>query len=308
MIAKYASAAARCPACGQPLDPPDVARCPLCKQSLAVEDFRATGEDITPYAKSLAAGRGGWLAMCQWVCTAGGQRLKHIALIRASHASRRFALICCLWFSLGLALVQGTRTGWNATRVFPDTPIVKPAGGGWMKLVTSSATNPNELWWNGAQSLIGAVVGGLSGLLILALWRTLAGVGVILAHPASFRGEQRMTAALHYSLAWGMPAFLASVLFLFRPLCICGETAKASWAPPDSMVLTVAGVLGAISATGWWIWLVRLGATAPPAVGSRVTVFMLVGAPGLAIALGAGWWFGWEWISPRLFTLMNMQF
>ena len=73
-------------------------------------------------------------------------------------------------------------------------------------------------------------------------------------------------------------------------------------------ILTVAGVLGAISATGWWIWLVRLGATASPGASGGVTAFMLVGAPGLAIAAGAAWWYGWEWASPKLFTLLNMQF
>lgn len=310
MIVKTASAATvRCPACGQPLESPDAARCPLCKQSLAVDDFRSTGVDITPYARAFAEGRRGWIEMSQWICTAGGQRLKHVAMIRASDASRRFALIGCLWFSLGLAVFQGTRTGWNPIRVAPDIPnVAKPIGQGWMKLVAASGSSPNEVWWNPAQAMIAAVAGGLSGLILLSLWRGLARKGVTLAHPAAHRGEQRMTAALHYSLGWGGLALIASMLCILRPLTLCGEAARWSWSPPDMLILMVAGVLGAISATGWWIWLVRLGATAPPAASGRVTAFMLLGAPGLAIATGATWWYGWEWAEPKLFTLLNMQF
>lgn len=310
MIAKTPNVATvRCPACGQPLNPPDAARCPLCKQPLSVEDVRSTGEDITPYARAFAEGRSGWLEMCKWICTAGGQRLKHLAMIRASDASRRFALVSSLWFALGLTIVQGTRVGWHALRVAPDLPNTsRPVGQGWLKILAAGPTNTTELWWNPAQAMIAAVCGGLAGLAALLLWRALAAIGVSLAHPSEFRREQRMTAALHYSLAWGAPALLAALACILRPVTIYGDAARVSWTPPDVALLMLGGVLGAISATGWWIWLVRLGATAPPSASGRVTAFMLLVAPGLAIAGGAGWWYGWEWVEPKLFTLLNMRF
>jgi len=309
MIAKSPSpATVRCPACGQLLDSPDAARCPLCQQSLAVEDSRSTGIDITPYAKSLEAGRGEWAAMCKWVCLAESRRLKHLALIRASDASRRFALISCLWFSLGLAVVQGARSGWHQVLVAPDsTAIIKPTGQGWTTVATNLGSGV-ELWWNPARAMVSAVAGGLLGLAVLSILRGMATAGARHAHGAAVRDEQRMTAALHYSMAWGGPALAAAMLCVLRIPAIVGETARWSWAPPDTGVLMLCGILAAISATGWWIWLMRLGATAPQVSRGRVMAFFLIGVPLLAAGGGAGWWYGWEWGGPRLFAALNMQF
>lgn len=311
MIAKTTSSVTtvRCPACGQRLDPPDATRCPLCKQALAADDLRVTGEDVTPYAKSYAAGERGWRGMCKWVWLAGSERLKHLALIRASDASRRFALNSCLFFALGLVCFQGTRIGWNRVAKAPDSQTAaRPTGQGWVRVVPSSAGNAVELWWNPAQAVIGGVLGGLAGLAVMAVARAMAAKGVDLAHRSAFRGEQRMTAALHYSSAWGVPALAAALFCLARPLALAGEAAKASWLPPEAGILTLGGVLAALSATGWWIWLVRLGATAPTATRGRVAAYFLVGAPFLAVAAGTGWWYGLEWINPRLFVRLNLQF
>ena len=94
----------RCPACGQRLDPPGATRCPLCNFDFG--DDRVTGADVTPYAKAYTQGDPGWSAMCRWVWFAGAERLKHIALMRASAAARRFAWTNTLWLALGLAVVR----------------------------------------------------------------------------------------------------------------------------------------------------------------------------------------------------------
>lgn len=309
MIAKSANpTSVRCPACGQPLNPPDAARCPLCHQPLTVMDSRPTGEDVTPYARSRERGRGKLSEMIRWVTLASSQRLKHLAMIRASDASRRFALVSCLWFALGLAVVQGSRTGWRTVLVAADSAsVIKPTGQGWIKAAVWRSGG-SELWWNPAQAMIGAAAGGVAGLLILGIWRALLTAGVRIAHGGEHRQEQRMTAALHYSLAWGGPALAAALLCVIRIPVIIGETAHWSWTPPDMGILMFCGILAAVSATGWWIWLVRLGATAPQVCRGKVTAFFLIGAPLLTAGAGAAWWFAWEWGGPKLFEAMNLQF
>jgi len=281
----------------------------LCKQTLATDDTRVTGEDVTPYARAYAAQERGWRGMCKWVWLASSERLKHLALIRASDASRRFALNSCLFFALGLVCFQGTRVGWHRVSTAAGSQEAsRPSGQGWTRVAPSSAANPVELWWNPGQAVIGGVLGGLAGLAVMGIARGAAAKGVQRAHRGEFRGEQRMTAALHYSSAWGVLALPAALVCLVRPLALIGEAARWSWSPPDVGVLTVAGVLAALSSTGWWIWLVRLGSTAPTATRVRVAAFFLVGAPLLVVAAGSAWWYGLEWVSPRLFARLDLQF
>ena len=96
------SATLRCSACGQVIESSEPSCCPLC--GFDFHDDRATGADVTPYAKAFALGDPGWARMCEWIWFAGWSRLKHMMLMRASAASRQFAFVglVCLTLSLGL--------------------------------------------------------------------------------------------------------------------------------------------------------------------------------------------------------------
>ncbi len=301
----------RCPACGQRVDPPGATHCPLCNFDFG--DDRVTGADVTPYAQAYAQGEPGWWTMCSWVWLASAERLKHLALMRSSAASRSFALRTSLLLALGLAVFQGTRVGW--LRVPRAGPIMKPAGGGWFHV--ADMPHPNvpgfladsfDLWWNPAQAMIGSVVAGLTGLLALVIVRHVVGLGIRLAHRREYRNEQRMSAALLYSTAWGVPALIGALLCLLRPLAFVGEVARWSWAIRDQTVVMLAVIGMALSTLIWWLWLIRLGATAPHATRTRVSGFLLVGAPLIAVAVVAGWWYSLEWLYETVFFRLNLHF
>ena len=114
--------ATRCPACGQRVLEPASTSCSLCGFSFG-DDDRATGSDVTPYAAGYAEGKRGWRAMCVWVWLAGQERLKHLALTRASAASKCFARWNLLLLALGFGLLQGTRYSWYE---LTNSPALEP--------------------------------------------------------------------------------------------------------------------------------------------------------------------------------------
>ncbi len=306
----------RCPACGQRLDPLPARRdCPLCYFDFG--DDRVTGADVTPYAKAYAQGDPGWSAMCRWVWFAGAERLKHIALMRASAAARRFAWTNALWLALGLALFQATRVGWQWVYESPavhPTGSIRPVGGGWLHLAAAPRPLPPgreipvDLWWNPAQAVIASVLAGVTALLLMWLLLVLIRAGVALAHTAPYRGEQRMTAAFLYSSAWWIPALAGIVVGFLRPLSFVGLVSRwASYPSERGLNLTAAAVVG-FAATMWWFWLIRLGATAPARTRSRVMAFCTLGIPVLLAAASVAWWFGLDRLHELLFRSLNMRF
>ena len=113
---------------------------------------------MTPYAKAYARGLAGWRRMGEWVWFCGHGRLKHLAMMRASAASRRFAHLNLALLAVGLALLEATRTGWRwvaASPAFEPTGSTQPAGVGWIHVVGASRPLPPDLppesivdlWW-----------------------------------------------------------------------------------------------------------------------------------------------------------------
>ena len=142
------------------------------------------------------------------------------------------------------------------------------------------------------QVLIAVVTAGLMALLLLSLVMYLLNRGVTLAHSAPYRGEQRMTAAIHYSTAWAMPMLLSLLVIELRPASFVGAISQWSWHPPERGVVLSAAVVAAFALTMWWFWLGRLGATAPARTRWRVIVLLVLGAPILVITSGVLWWYG----------------
>jgi hypothetical protein len=308
----------RCPACGQRLENEDTARCPLCNFELAV-DTGATGDDVTPFALAYAREESGRRRMCEWVWFAGVGRLKHLALMRVSAAARSFARLNLLLFAAGLSLIQATHHGWRAvtaSAAFEPAGSLRPLGQGWLHVaatpnpyrITQPPSVPVDLWWNPAQAVIAGVCGFLAALLLLRLVHVLMRAGVVLVHHARYRRGQRLSAALLYSTAWGLPLLFSAILFALRPLARIGAIERWSWYPSEYGFELAAGLIAAFDVAFWWFWLVRLGATAPTDTRSRVCAFFAVGAPLIAAAASVAWWFGLDAAVRALFTSWKLHF
>ena len=313
-----ASRIRRCPACGQRIQSTTIEpRCPLC--NFGFGDDRVTSADVTPYARAFSRGEPGRRRMAEWVCYAGGERLKHLALMRASAASRRFSRVNILLLAAGLGLFQATSVGWrwvtNAAAIEP-TGSTEPAGRGWFHVGAvprplspdRAPEIPVDLWWNPVQMVIAVVTAGLMALLLLSLVMFLLNRGVTLAHSVPYRGEQRMTAAIHYSTAWAVPMLLSLVVIELRPVSFVGAISKWSWHPPERGVVLSAAVVAAFAVTMWWFWLGRLGATAPARTRWRVITFFALGAPILVITFGALWWYGLDRLYNPLMKALDLSF
>jgi len=287
---------ARCPACGQPFEVGTARKCALCGYIIA--DERATSEDTSPYAVARADGERGWHRMCRWVWFAGPVRLKHMALIRASRASVRFARINTVLLALGLALFLATTNGWRwVTQSIALDPHMEPRGIGWLKaasvpsefLATQLTQVPATLWWNPVQSIIAFDIGCAVSLIALWLLQTLTRVGATLALQSAYRNEKRMTAALHYGTAWLLPILLGVLIACLRVISFFAEMRHWSWWPPRMLFELSAAVMVAFGAVLWWYWLIRLGMTAPPSTRVRVVAFLAIGPVVLLSVIGFGW-------------------
>jgi len=257
--------------------------------------------------------------MAEWVWYASGERLKHLTLMRASAASRQFAWLNILLLATGLGLFQATGVGWRWVTDSPTiepTGSVDPSGEGWIHVAAAPRPFPPgqpaemavDLWWNPAQMVIVVVAAGLAGLLVLRLGLLLVRIGVRWAHAVSYRKEQRMTAAIHYSTAWGIPLCVAAVVVGLRPVSYVGTMERWSWCPLQEGFVLAAGVLAAFGMVMWWFWLWRLGASAPARTRGRVIAFFAVGAPLIVAVTTAAWWWGLQLLYNPLFTALDVQF
>ena len=316
---KLQSGIRRCPACGHRLSHPVPPDCPLCK--LAFGDERITGTDRTPYARSYAHGVPGLRLMCEWVWCAGSGRLKHIALMRSSAASRRFARTQIALLALGFGLFQLGRKGWyrvSGAEQGGGVEIVKPTGQGWIHV--AAAPRPLELdlpdaaeidlWWNLPQATLGVAAAMLLGLLLLWLTMLLVQAGVRSAHRPQYRSEQRMTAAMHYSTAWIVPIFAAVVIFASRPIAYIGSMAQwgAWWTRLDTGLLWSGAAVAGTGIAMWWFWLARLGFSAPPKTRWRVAAFFGFALPVIVGGASYTWYYGLDMIDGLLVQGLRLQF
>jgi len=256
--------------------------------------------------------------MAEWVWFAGSERLKHLALMRASAASRRFAQRNLVLLAVVLGLLQATQVGWKWVSGGSAMNLVqagRPSGLGWLLvaaippelLVEVSSPTPTALWWNPIQAAAGIGTGTL--LAVALLWLVLVSVrgGTRLALTAPYRDEQRMTAAIHYSTAWSLPIVVAVLVAALTPISHIGEMARWQWYPPEKGFILSAAVVAGLGVALWWFWLIRLGATAPALTRARVVAFLGVGASGIAIAAVLTWRLGLGPIDEGLFQLMRLS-
>ena len=307
----------RCPACGQRFDAPSNLPCVVCGFTFA--DDRTTGTDVTPYAKAYSLHEPGWRRMCEWIWYAGSERLKHLMLMRASAASRRFARVNFMLLAIGLALLQTTRMGWHwvtATAAIETTGSTQPAGNGWIHVAAAPRPLPVDqaveihvdLWWNPVQAGVATVTAWSVGLLALWLILSLTRWGAEQSHRGPFRGEQRMTAAFHYATAWHLPMVVGAMLVALRPIAYIGTMARWPWCPPDRVFVLSGAVFAGAGVIGWWFWLVRLGASAPAQTRGRILAFFAAGTPLAVAAGGVVWWWGLDRLYHPLFHAIGVSF
>lgn len=306
----------RCPACGQRLDGSVSAACPLCGYHLT--DDRATGVDVTPYARCFAKGERGWWRMCVWIWLAGQGRLKHLAMMRGSAASRRFAWLNLFLLATVTALFQATQQGWwwvSRASTARD-PVRQPSGGGWLHVSSLSPNKipglapdaPVDLWWNPIQSLV-AVVGGFGAAIVLVLLSyALLSKTLRSAHKASYREEQRMSAALHYSTAWVVFVAIGVMLSWLRPLSYVGAMADWIWYPPLHFLNLLAAIVVAVGVSLWCFWMVRIAWTSPVSTRARVASFTVLGVPVIIAFTAAAWWNGQDMAYPWMFKYLKIAF
>ena len=274
---------------------------------------------MTPYSKSYARGTSAWRSMNEWVWFAGWQRLKHLALMRSSAASRSFVRINIFLLALGLIIFEASQTGWRVVtrevaNVAEGAAAPAPTGGGWLRLAESPTIQQpagripmqRELWWNPIQSGFAAVHAFVLGLIACLIGLRLLHVGIVRAHDSNHRHVRRMTAALRYSTAWVVPIALATIVAALRPIAYAGEVRQWSWYPSRQGFELSAAVLAAFGFFMWWFWLIRLGTTATGKTRGSVIFFMVVGVPLIAGIVGLGWYYSVEAMSRTLFRFMNV--
>jgi len=264
-----------------------------------------------------AAGESGWRTMLVWVWAAGAARLKHLAMMRDSAASRRFARLNLLCLTLGLGLVAWTRVGWAWTgggAARASDALIRPLGEGWVRVASAPeplpagwpVETPTALWWNSAQAILAVIASTVTVLIVVLAWTWVMRFGVRRAHRFDYRGEQRMTAALHYGTAWIVPLMVGLLVYATQPVSYVGPLIQSSWIPPPGVFTLVVGGVTGLGLVLWWFWLIRLGFTAPANTRARVVLFFAVGAPTLTAALLTAWWLGLPYILTPLFRAMGI--
>lgn len=316
-VGAHASSFQRCPACGQALPQPTPTRCPLCE--LDFGDDRTTGVDLSPFAVTYAQQSGGWRQMCEWIWFAGAERIKHLALMRSSSASRRFRSLNLFAGAVALALVQLATAGFHwsaATAAAEPSGSLAPRGQGWVHVASAprplSLDLPAEvkvdLWWNPILSAMQVILGFAAGWFALAALLGLLRISSTAAHAPSLRQDGRLTAALQYSTAWAVVPLISAMLYCVTPLARAGSLAGWTYCPPAEAFSLASAALAGLGGALWWFWLIRLGFTAPPSSRHRVATVFLLGMPILAAGLGAGWWFGLLELQKLLARFLQLEF
>ena len=311
------AALVRCPACGHKLDEPTPPKCPLCHVDFG--DDRITGLDVSPYAKAYARDAHGWHGMCEWVWFARTERLKHLALMRSSAASRRFRRINIFVLSLSLAAFEMTRSGWRWVRASPalePTGSRTPGGHFWMHAAQAPRPLPLDqpeeafvdIWWNPVQAMIASAAAFLAALLLLAVALAILRRFTDKAHLPAYRGEGRLSAAQDYGTAWLVPVLVAALIATLRPISYVGAMNGWSWSPPRSVFELSAAIVAAFAGILWWFWLIRLGATAPPKTRGRLVTYFALMTPIVFACAITAWWVGIPALCRPLFGYLELRF
>lgn len=308
-----------CSNCGTLLDG-SFQECPHCRAQ--IREQVSPAEDVTPYAQILRSGRRdqpGWQRMCEWVWFASTQRLRHLAPMQASSASRRFANINIFLLAVSVAMSQASRIGWrwvSAVAFVEPTDSTEPIGRVWIHVGGAPRPLPPgqpaeiavDLWWNPMQSLVAAFSTALVVVTLCLLLLSITGRVADTLHRPPYRGHRRLVSALRYSTAWVVPIVIAGCIAGVRPILYIGRMQQWGGCPTAESAIIPAAVLAGLGLFLWWFWLLRLGAASPAGNRARVTIALGVIAPTLAALAVSGAWMAMDRAYLPLFRMMDLQF
>lgn len=303
----------RCPACGEPVHAPIPEACSLC--GFRFSDASVTSADFTPYARAYVEGERGYFRMIRWVWRAGGARLRHLALVQSSAASKHFATVHLVWLTLVVFVLELTRSGWHRISGSSTGPY-EPSSEGWFRLGGMDRPFPagvplsrtGDLWWSPAQALVAGVLSLLLAPLVLLLMHKLIRAALSISYPVKYRDEFRMSAGMHYATAWFLPAIVGGMLVLLRPWTFYGSSRPAGPVVAEATVAIVAATPGIVGFFGWWFSLVRMGFAAPQRCRSRVVTALGVFAPLIVCGGCLAWWFGLPPLLNLIYETLRIQF
>jgi len=303
-----------CPACRNPMMSTPSNKCPLC--GFALDALEAVSDDTTPYAD--AAARRYWKMMC-WVIFAGSYRLSHLARMRRSRSSLRFAALSLSMLGLAGALAVLPSHGWERIEdrgaSYPQG-YPEPAGNGWQLIgklprppgLTAGELVMVRLWWNPglwAVSILVNFVCAFSLGWLLILWVTVRSNRALLAE---YRDEKRFTAAIDYCTANVPILLLAAAIYGSSVFQTLGRIQQWEVEWPRYFHTVPAYLLGGFGLFVMWFWLLRMAHTAPPATSARAGRYFGLWAPLFTVVLFGGWIVGQHHAMPYMARLLRMNF
>jgi branched-subunit amino acid transport protein len=273
-------------------------RCPLCGYLLDAD--KVVSDDSTPYAA--ARGCGYW-RMMWWTLPAGSYRLGHLARMRQSRASRRFAWWGLLMLSLAGVLVTLPRQGWERIEdrgVSYPSGYPQPAGQGW-RLVGRAPRPPAlppgqavvvRLWWNPS---LWAVSLAINFPVTLLLGHMLVSWVIARSNRAlrpEYRDDHRFSAAVHYGTAHLPLLLLAALLYAGSLLQDLSHIRQWDVQWPAYLHLVPAFLLTAMGLLLMWFWLLRMAHTTPPETSAAASRYFGLWAPLTVVVVLGSWLLG----------------
>jgi hypothetical protein len=212
------------------------------------------------------------------------------------------------------ALASFGLVGWHIVTNAPRdeaSPAPQPSGHGWYRLAGAGSPPPyhgravpTEVWWNPTQSALATASIFVVGLVVAGIILASQRAGAQRALGPKYRDQGRLEAALHYDTAWLMLLFPAAVLVALRHLADISTIARWPLAVPPAAIYAPAAVLALIATCGYTFGLVRVAATVPVAVRTRVVVFFALWNPLLIVvwmaAAAVGLYFWVRLLVPQL--------
>ncbi len=303
-----------CPSCDNPMMSTPDNKCPLC--GFALDALEIVSDDSTPYAE--AATRS-YLKMMGWVIFAGSYRLSHVARMRRSRSSLRFAALSLGMLGLAGALAVLPTHGWKPIEdrgaSYPQG-YPEPAGNGW-QLVGKLPRPPGlatgelimvRLWWNPglwAASIIVNFAGAFALGWLLMWWVTVRSNRALLPE---YRDEKRFTAGIDYCTAHLPILLLAAAIYGSSLLQVLARFQQWDVHWPAYYHTVPACLLGGFGLFAIWFWLLRMAHTAPPATSARAGRYFGLWAPLFAVVLFGGWIVGQHYAMPFIARLLHLNF
>lgn len=303
-----------CPFCTNPLLNPAQSMCPMCGAILSIPE--AVSDDCTPYTDKT---RRSYPKMMWWVLTAGSYRLGHIARMRRSRSSSRFALLSLLQLALACTLWTAPSHGWEriesrGSGLSDEYP--QPKGEGW-KLIgmapwardrVGGAAVLVRLWWNPGLWGITLAITFVATLLVgrFVLWWIRIRSNRALKAP--YRDEGRFTAAIDYWTAHVPPLVLAGLFYGASLLQSLGRIRGWELQWPRAVHVVPAYLIAGLTLFLMCFWLVRMAHTSPPETAARVSRYFGLWAPLAASTIMGGWLVGRHYALVFLSQCWGMSF